>query len=147
MIVRSCKLLVPLGRSSFFNIMNRFSFFSFGCKLIFYCWFETCDVSWWLTTSTCDFLLTFCFVSICCWFVTSYCYSAFVFETPIGCASSIWFIYSSYVGTFSTRGCWAVSSNCLLTPFISTLDNFSLNLSVTKVVLQYFVIQQVLLSS
>jgi hypothetical protein len=124
MIVRSCKSLVLLGRSSFLNIMNRFSFSRLGCKLIFHCWFETCGVSWWLTRCTYDSLLTFCFVSIYCWFVTSYCYSAFVFGTPTGCASSSLFIYFSYVDTFYTTGCWAVGSNCLLTPFISTVDIF-----------------------
>jgi hypothetical protein len=146
MIVKSCNLLVPLGRFNFFNIINRFNFFSFGCKLISCCSFETCDVSTWLTTGTCDSLLTFCFVSICCWFVTSYCYNAFVFGTPPSSASSSLFIYSSYVGTFSTTCCWGDSSNCVLTLSISTLDIFFFE-HVAKVVLHYFVIQQSFLSS
>ncbi len=141
-------MLVPLGRSNFLNIMYRFNFFPLGCKLIFHCWFETCGVSWWLI-STCDSLLTFCFIIICCWFVTSYYYSAFVFGTPISCASSSWFIYSSCVGTFSTTCCWVVSFNCLLTRFISTLDIFFFEpiCFVIKAVQYYFVIQQAFLSS
>jgi hypothetical protein len=131
MIVRSCKWLVPLGRFSFLNIMNRFRLFALVCKLISRCWFETCGVSWWLTIGTCDSILIFCFVTICCWFVTSYCYRAFVFGTPTGFASSNRFIYLSCVGTFSIT----VSFNCLLMPFISTLD------------IHYFVIQQAFLSS
>jgi hypothetical protein len=54
----------------------------------------------------------------------SYCYRASMFGTPTSCASSSWFIYSSCVGIFSTVGCWVVSSNFLLTPFISTFDIF-----------------------
>jgi len=124
MMVRSCKLLVLLARSSFFNIMNRFSFFPLGCKLISHCWFETCGVSWWLTVGTCDSLLTFCFVNICCWFVTSYCYSALMFGTPTSCVFSSWFIYSSQIATFFTTSCCVVSYNCLLKPFINTRDIF-----------------------
>jgi hypothetical protein len=92
------------------------------CEFVSHYWVDIYDVSWWLTTCSCDSLLISCSANICFWLATSHFYNASLFGTPIGCyVFPSWFNCSPCVKTFSTT-CCTTSFNYFLRPFVTTLN-------------------------
>ncbi len=82
MIITNCRLPLSLGRFSFLNISSMLSCFSTGLQVDFplFVWNLQCKL--WLTTCTCDSLLTSYPINSCHWFPTSHYCSASISKTP-----------------------------------------------------------------